>query len=121
MVKLFDLLPVELKHEVAEYRKTLHKGDKKLNKSSKLAKSPSKKGKNFAFVKAKKLPLDTERQVKSAINDFGKVKSVSLEEKQEAYKKIINSANRYSICTMVLSSKFEHCLFNTDSKEPENN
>lgn len=121
MVKLFDLLPLELKQEVVEYRKSQYKNNKKSNKNKNLSKSSKPKLKNFAFPSAKKLPLDTERQVKSAIHDFDKVKGVTLEEQREAYKKIINSANRYSICTMVLSSKFEHCLFNPDSKEPENN
>lgn len=124
MVKFFEHFPQELKQEVVEYRKAQYKKTQKSqkpNKSSKLEHNPSKKVSNFAFSKAKKLPLDTERQVKSAISDFDKVKGVSLEEQRDAYKKIINSANVYSICTIVLSSKFEHCLFNADSKESENN
>ena len=121
MEKLFHQFPLELKQEVVEYRKSKYKSKKKSNKPKNLSKKSKTKVKEYAFPELKKLPLDTERQIKSALHDFDKVKGVTLVQKREAYEKIINSANRYSICTMVLSSKFEHCLFNPDSKEPENN
>jgi hypothetical protein len=123
--RLFDKFPPELKQEVVEYRMSRKKSkpsknSKKFKKSNKLldkSKKPIKT--DFAFPSLKKLPLATERQIKSAMVDFDKVKCSSEQERAEAYKKIINRANSCSICTMGFSSKFEHCLFNTDSKESE--
>ncbi|RKZ85452.1 MAG: hypothetical protein DRQ39_07130 [Gammaproteobacteria bacterium] len=128
LVRLFDQFPLELKQEVVEYRRSNksnspeHKtrSGKNSNNNSKLKKKKDELKVEFAFPKSKKLPLSSERQVKSAINDLDKVKGHTDEETLQAYKKIINAANRYSICTMVLDSKFEHCL-NPDSKELKKN
>lgn len=117
MIKLFDFFPSELKHEVVDYRLSKSKKNKK---SRRLPKSNRVKKTTFAYSRHKKLPLGTERQVKSAMSDFHKVKEVTAPEMAEAYKKIVNRATSLKICTMGFSSKFEHCLCNTDSQETEN-
>lgn len=54
----------------------------------------------YAFPRLKKLPLNSKRNLISAINHFFNVKGTTLPEKREAYKKILNKAKVFEICTM---------------------
>lgn len=104
MTKFFDLFPQELKDQVIDYRL---KGKKKPIVKA----HPGKPGSNsFAFTKIKKLPLETERQVLSALNHFYNVAGVSEDERREAFKKIIDKADYFKICTMGFRNKYSQYL-----------
>jgi hypothetical protein len=114
MTKLFESFPQELKEKVTkkEESKPLKSKGKKPYKNSKIGKKKPKEAKEYAFSKIKKLPLDTQRQVLSAMEHLLKVKNVSESEIGEAYKKILKCADSYGICTMGFNSKFEQYLSN---------
>ena len=113
MTKLFDAFPSELKKEVSKSnsrrgtRKT-----KKVNKSKKIPTNKSRPADSYAFEVAKKLPLDDERQVKSAMEHLLDVKRATDDDRLSAYKKILKYAESYGICTMGFNSKFEQYLSN---------
>lgn len=88
MVKLFELFPDELKEKVIENRLTTE-------------------GIYYAFPRVKKLPLKTYRNVLSALTHFFNVKGVTKEEKEIAYKKVVQHAESFKICTMVFSKQYE--------------
>jgi len=100
MSKLFDSFPHELKETVFEFRaEQLKKG----NKFKRLSKN---KIQQYAYSGVHKLPLDTKRQVLSAINHFDNVKKISEDDKYAAFKKIIKAAETFGICTMGFREKY---------------
>lgn len=95
--RLFDLFPQELKEEVVKHRLLKVK----------------QKPKDYAFKRLQKLPLDTKRNVLSALNHFFNVKGPTKEERSEAFKKILKKAEDYQICTMGFIKQYEEaCLKN---------
>jgi len=107
MTKLFEAFPQELKEEVVSFRLTKKKKGKNTRKLSK---------KRYAFEKIKKLPLESERNVISAMNHFANVKGASEEERAQAYEKIIKVAELFKICTMGFREKYsQHSLSTNES------
>lgn len=106
MVKLFDYFPRELKEKIIE---------------DKINKIKTSSNKDFSFTRVKKLPLDSKRQVLSAINHFFNVKGVTDLELDEAYKKIIQKANFFEICTIAFSKQYEAYKLSPRSKESKSN
>lgn len=105
MSTLFDVFPQELKEKVVEARIAQMRAKK----------SESKKDADktdFAFPKVKKLPLETHRNVQSAITHFFNVKGVSKEDRAEAYKKILAKAEYFEICTMGFKKEYEQYFSN---------
>lgn len=113
MSTLFDVFPAELKEKIIEQRIAERKF-----KSKKQLK-PDTTLKNYAFQRIKKLPLENQRNVLSALTHFFNVKGVTLEDRQEAYKKVILKAEQYEICTMGFIEQFEQYLENC-SRELKN-
>jgi hypothetical protein len=106
MVRLFEYFPKELKTNVLQA------------KALELLNKRGKKGENkveFAFPRVKKLPLETKRNVLSAMTHFFNVKNVNSEDMGIAYKKIIKKAELFEICTMVFISKYENYLSSRES------
>jgi hypothetical protein len=114
MAKLFDVFPDALKQQVAEHRMSQIKKRKKYNDLRK--KKPGRE-KVYAFRRVKKLPLETKRNVLSAMTHFANVKNVSEAEKVSAFKKIIKSAKRFEICTMGFIEKYDEYVSMINSKE----
>lgn len=113
MTKLFDLFPQELKDQVVDYTIKQQKSSKKLpTRPTRPNKINSKSviSIDFAYPRVKKLPLTTERQVKSAINHFYNVAKVTEDERSEAFKKILCKAELFKICTIVLKDKYSQYL-----------
>lgn len=84
MQKLSDFFPKELNKLV----------EKNFNKSIEL------KNIDYAFLKQRKLPLESKRNILSAIEHFFNVKNTSIEDKVLAYQKILKKAEIYNICTI---------------------
>ena len=105
MCKLFDVFPQELKEKVVEARISEMRA-KKVEPKKDDVKT------DFAFPKVKKLPLETHRNVQSSITHFFNVKGVSVQDRKEAYKKILAKAEYFKICTMGLVKEFEQYLIN---------
>jgi len=97
MPKLFESFPEDLKKLAAAAKKS-----KNSNKIKKLNIS-----KTYAFPKVRKLPLETRRNVLSAINHFDNVTKISEQDKQLAYEKIIKAAESFGICTMGFIDKYK--------------
>lgn len=111
MTKFFDLFPQELKDEVIDYRLRGMKKRRKANKRGAPLKTETQpKSTNFAFPRLRKLPLDTHRQVLSALNHFPNVAGPTEEERGEAFKKIIEKASSFEICTMGFRTKYSQYL-----------
>jgi len=112
MVKLFESFPQELKDKVQDkdLKAKPSSTEEKVSNYKKLNKKKIKIAKEYAFTNLKKLPLDGKRQVLSAMEHLLKVKKVSEQEIEEAYKKILKVAESYEICTMGFNSKFEQYL-----------
>lgn len=72
---------------------------------------------DFAFESVKKLPLVSKRNVLSALNHFFNVKDVSDLDREVAFKKIVDKAKHYEICTMGFSKQYEDYKLTTSSKE----
>jgi len=70
----------------------------------------------FAFIIKKKLPLQSKRQVFSAIKDFFNIKNTSPEETSQAFKKILYKADVYQICTIAFSKRYELLLQGQETK-----
>jgi hypothetical protein len=101
---LFDLFPLELKEEVVNLR---------LSKVKQISKP-----KEFAFPRLKKLPLDSKRNILSALNHFFNVKGPTEQERAEAFKKVLNKAEEYQICTMGFNKQYtDVCLSNKQPLE----
>ena len=100
MSKLIDSFPEELRKQV-----TTPVSSRKNRKSNKINKLDQKR--QYAFPKIKKLPLETKRNVLSALNHFDNVSKVSEEDKKTAYKKIIKAAESFEICTMGFIDKYK--------------
>ena len=81
-MKLFEVFPETLKKQVTK------------GSSSKVEQL------DFAFVRVKKLPLMSRRNILSAMQHFFNVKGVTDQERVLAYKKIVESAEKLKICTM---------------------
>lgn len=81
-MKLFEIFPDALKY-----------------KSSGRKKSDLKEI-EYAFPRLKKLPLMSKRNILSAITHFSNVKGPTIEERVEAYKKVLEKAELFKICTM---------------------
>lgn len=118
MDKLFDLFPVELQEEVIAYRlkKVSDKPENKPNSNNKLAKSDVV----YAFSRLKKLPLDTERNLKSAMAQLWNVKNATDADRAEAVEKIINLAKCFNVCTMGFLERYEQskgAILNNNSTE----
>jgi len=107
MTKLFDLFPIELQDQVMQSKLTGFKSNKpnKPNKSKNL--SPNQ---TYAFARLRKLPLESDRQILSALNHFGNVASCSEDEKKEAFYKILSHADKFKICTMGFKTKYGQYL-----------
>lgn len=115
MTKMFDIFPQELKERVVESR--LEK-----IKQTRLTSLKGKDNlKDFAFPRVRKLPLETKRNVLSAITHFLNVKGVNPDEISEAFKKIIQKAKTFEICTIVFVKQYEAYLENVNSNESKNN
>ena len=94
MSKLFDLFPQELKDQVVQYKLEKNKIVQKVH----------------AFQRVRKLPLESIRNVQSAMTHLLNVKGVTKEEIAEAYKKIIEKAEEFKICTMGFKKEYEQYL-----------
>ena len=105
--KLFEIFPEELKVLMVEKKlATIKENKEKANVSI-----------EFAFDRAKKLPLETRRNVLSALNHFFNVKNVTKEEKEIAYKKVIKKAEFFKLCTMAISKQYESYVLSSNSIE----
>lgn len=95
-MRLFEFFPESLKKEVSLTNRKYQRTDIE-----------------FAFSRLRKLPLSTKRNILSAITHFLNVKGATADEKIEAYKKILNKAEIFKICTMGF---IEQCkgLFNKE-------
>lgn len=69
----------------------------------------------FAYTRIRKLPLETYRNVLSAITHFSNVKNVSEEERKEAFKKILVKATQFKICTIEFVKKYEQYVDNAQN------
>lgn len=98
MIKLYDVFPPELKERILQ-----NKIDDIRSRANKSPKKPENL--EYAFPRLKKLPLETKRNVQSAMTHFPNVKGGTEEEKTEAVKKIIKKAEEYQLCTMVFSKQ----------------
>jgi len=96
-MKLFDLFPLELKEQVVDFRIKRHRESNKIE---------------YTFPRVKKLPLETKRQVLSALNHFYNVKGVNKEEIEVGSKKVIQRAKIFEICTIAFLKQFEAYLDN---------
>jgi hypothetical protein len=94
MSKLFDLFPQELKDQVVKHR----------------LEGTGFASKDYAFQRVRKLPLLTPRNVQSAMTHMLNVKGVSCEEISEAFKKIIEKAVEFKICTMGFEREYDQYL-----------
>lgn len=103
MVKLFEYFPKELKTTALK----LFNKKREVNSIE------------FAFPRVKKLPLETKRNVLSAITHFFNVKNVNSGDMEEAYKKILKKAELFEICTMVFISKYESYLSSRESSNTQ--
>ena len=106
MVKLFEYFPKELKTDILQARELSLLNKKRYKKEE---------SKDFAFPRVKKLPLETKRNVLSAMTHLFNVKNIKPEEMELAYKKIIKKAELFEICTMVFISKYESYLSSRES------
>jgi len=86
-MKLFEIFPEDLKKQVSKPTKVV------------------KVKLDFAFPKIKKLPLMSKRNILSAMQHFFNVKGVTDQERVEAYKKILEKAEVFKICTMGFSEQ----------------
>lgn len=111
MNKLFDYFPQNLKESVVEYRISTTKA---INRKNTVTPTVTT---DFAFPKVKKLPLESKKNILSAITHFFNVKGVSTEDRASAYKKIIQKAGIYEICTIVFVKQYEAYLENINSNE----
>jgi hypothetical protein len=102
--RLFDLFPVALKEEVFQNRKNQNKN--KVQRSSSQGLVPVKSS-EYAFERLKKLPLDSLRQVQSALNHFFNVKGVTPGDLDIAFEKVKGKANQLGLCTMGLCRQYE--------------
>ena len=93
MNRLFDCFPQELKERVVEHRIAQIRS--------------SKKEIDYAFPRARKLPLETQRNVLSAITHLFHVKGVSPAEVEVGYKKIVDKASTMGLCTIELFKQYE--------------
>lgn len=84
MQKLGDFFPRELNKVVS----------KNTNNSNELLNI------DYAYLRLKKLPLETKRNTISAIEHFFNVKNTTIEDKTVAYQKILKKAEMYNICTI---------------------
>jgi hypothetical protein len=114
MTTLFDIFPQKLKESVVEAR--FNKIKQNSNRTA-----PNAVLKDFAFPRVKKLPLETKRNVLSAVTHFFNVKGITEVEKSEAFKKIIQKAQTFEICTIVFLKQYEAYLENVNSNESKNN
>lgn len=114
MVKLFEVFPDQLKQQVVEAR--IEKS-KKRSKNKTLNSKRKNSGKLYAFSRIKKLPLESKRNVLSALNHFWNVKNVTDPERAQAFKKIVKYAKQFEICTMGFREKYEAYSSNTDSQK----
>lgn len=103
-VRFFDIFPEELKKKVTSDRLD----EKNYNNINKV----EDKNINYAFIRLKKLPLMSKRNVLSAMTHFNNIARVTEEEKSEAYLKIIKAAESFQICTIVFSDKYKKYQFN---------
>lgn len=101
MPKLFDFFPPELQKEFVARNPALQKKFQAPKPLNKVIKSHS-----YAYPAKKKLPLDTSRQVQSAMSYFDKVAGVNELDKVEAFKKIIEKAEIFKVCTIVFKTKY---------------
>lgn len=95
MVKLFELFPIELKQDIIKSKLKIENNNIE-----------------YAFPIQHKLPLTSVRNVQSAIAQLFKVKRVSHSEVMQAYKKIVEKADKFKICTMGLKKEYEQYLDN---------
>lgn len=109
-VTLKDFFPKDLSE-------TCVNNSEKSNKNSRLLgkKSNRKVISEYAFLRLKKLPLDTHKNVLSAIIHFYNVKNVSEGERKEAFKKICNKAAQFEICTIEFLKKYEQYMDSAQS------
>jgi formylmethanofuran dehydrogenase subunit E len=119
MIKLFDSFPKELKEEVVKYRLEHNKSKNSKRNSKKTKKVASEPAKEYAYEGVKKLPLDTKRQVQSAMDQLLNVRKVSHTQIEQAHKKISKCAESYGLCTIVFNSKFERYLSTKNANEPK--
>jgi len=131
MIKLLDSFPTELKKQVSKNSPSNRKYNKnkkkiKYSKQHKVQvsnKNTSTEGINkptvYAFDTIKKLPLNTKRQISSAMAQLFNVKGTSFEDKEKAYKKIITLSKEFGICTMGLTDKYNEYLSSINSIESE--
>jgi hypothetical protein len=85
-MKLLDLFPEELKKQVSREVSGIKK--------------ERVKDIDYAFSRARKLPLISQRNILSAMTHFYNVKNVTDAERIDAYKKILERAEIFKICTM---------------------
>jgi hypothetical protein len=69
----------------------------------------------YAYSGVRKLPLETYRNILSAITHFNNVKNVSEEERKEAFKKILVKAIQFKICTIEFVKKYEQYVDNAQN------
>lgn len=110
MNRLFDYFPQSIKERVVENMISRSKEAKKLTTVNS---TPT----DFAFPKVGKLPLETKKHILSAMNHFFSVKRVSDSDKDIAYKKILQKASTFEICTIVFCKQYKAYLENINSNE----
>jgi hypothetical protein len=106
MVKLSDFFPPELKSQGTILSPPPSKLYKHLKSNNNLSENNPTKSHSYAYPHRRKLPLDTSRQVESAITYFDKVVGVSDLDKVEAFKRIIEKAEIFKVCTIVFKTKY---------------
>lgn len=104
MSKLYDVFPDELRKLTSDSKPNKKK---KVSNTNHYRNTKKQSNVTYAFPKVKKLPLETKRNILSAMNHFENVKKVNNEDKKLAYKKIIKAAESFEICTMGFIDKYK--------------
>jgi len=105
--KLFEVFPDELKSRFVEQQINSNKRKKSKSQSHN---KPKQAVKDYAYPKLKKLPLETRRNILSAISHFDKVRGATDADKVIAFKKIIQKAKKMEICTMGFYKQYGNVL-----------
>jgi hypothetical protein len=89
-------------NRMARYSKCCKKAASLENAIEKAAPLTTKKRKrledeSFAFPKQRKMPINDESHVRSAMSRFGQVKDVTDAERRTAYRKILRAAKKFGI------------------------
>jgi hypothetical protein len=109
-LKISNLMTLLAEFFPDNFKVSSKKTNKKLSKSYKKS-SETKQLVTYAYPKVKKLPLETKRNVLSAMTHFDNVKGTTEQDKAAAYKKIIEVARYFEICTMGFKDKFKDIYF----------